>query len=327
MKKTILVTGGAGFIGAHFVLRISKLNWQVIVLDNFSQSRYNILKLDNVNYIEADLKNYEEIERIFAENKVDVVAHFAALASVPDSVINPSGYYENNVCGGLNLLRAMIKHDVKYIINSSSASIYGEPQNEYISEDDQKIPTNPYGYTKLVFEEMLKDFHHAYGLNSISFRYLCASGCDESGLIGEYHNPETHVIPCLLNTALGKRKEFFVYGNDYLTPDGSGIRDYVHVNDLADAHLLAIDKLMKGEPISTAYNVGTNKGFSVFELIKSAEKITGKKINYLIKGRREGDPSRLIANSQKIQTELGWKPKYLNVDVIISTAYNFFSKL
>ncbi len=324
--KNILVTGGAGYIGSHFINAVLKResDISIFVVDNFSQGENNKIKDGKVFYYNADLKDKIEIERIFSENKIDIVVHFAALASVPDSVMKPHDYYQNNIIGGLNLLDAMLKNKVDKIIFSSSASVYGEPISEIITEDHPKNPTNPYGYTKLIFENILKDYKKAYGLNSISFRYFCASGCDESGKIGEYHDPETHIIPSILNTFLGKRSEFHVYGNDFPTSDGSGVRDYIHVNDLADAHVLALSKLLSGENACAFYNLGINKGFSVFELIQAAEMIIGKKLNFKIKERRPGDPSRLIADSSKAQGELNWMPKYLSIEEIIKTAYNFF---
>ncbi|MEI6288241.1 MAG: UDP-glucose 4-epimerase GalE [bacterium] len=323
----ILVTGGAGYIGSHFVNKLkNKDGVNIFVIDNFSQGRNNIISSDNIRYYELDLINKESLSGIFKENNIDIVAHFAALASVPDSVSRPAEYYANNLIGGLNLLNAMIENNVDKIIFSSSASVYGEPTMEEIKEDHPKNPTNPYGYTKLVFENMLKDYQRAYGIKSISFRYFCAAGCDESGVIGEFHNPETHVIPSIINTILGKRKDFCVYGNDYPTKDGSGIRDYIHVNDIADAHILAMDKLFAGTDLCQFYNLGIGKGFSVLDLIGAAQVLSGKKLNYLIKPRRPGDPSKLIADAFSAQQELNWKPKYTTIESIMATAYNFLIK-
>ncbi len=320
----LLVTGGAGYIGAHFINQARLLdNVRIIVVDNFQQTRKNIIKDKKISYYEADLCDLKKLSRTFQKDKIDLVIHFAALANVPESVASPDKYYLNNLVGGLNLLDCMLKNQVKKIIFSSSASVYGEPQSDVIKENHPTIPTNPYGFTKLIFEKMLKDYHRAYGLNSISLRYFCAAGCDESLIIGEYHQPETHVIPNIIFTLLGKRKEFYVYGDDYPTPDGTGIRDYIHVNDLSQAHLLAMNKLLTNKRCEV-YNLGINQGFSVMELIKVAEKISGKKLNYKIKARRPGDPSRLIADSTKAQKEFNWQPKYNKIDQIILTAYNFF---
>ncbi|MFI5205853.1 MAG: UDP-glucose 4-epimerase GalE, partial [Candidatus Paceibacterales bacterium] len=243
--KTILVTGGAGYIGGHFVNTLRKLEgYKIEVVDNFSQSRNNIVEDPNIAYYEVDLRDKQKLLEIVKQTKPDMVVHFAGLASVPDSVAKPFDYYENNIIGGLNLLEAMREVGTNKIIFSSSAAVYGEPIMEEIKEDHPKNPTNPYGYTKLVFENMLKHYSNAYGLNSIALRYFCAAGCNEALEIGEYHNPETHVIPCIIQTILGQRSQFHVFGNDYPTPDGTGIRDYIHVDDLAQAHLKAMEKLI-----------------------------------------------------------------------------------
>ncbi len=323
-EKTILVTGGAGYIGSHFVNQLLRQDVKIVIVDNFSQTRKNIIKNGKVEYFECDLRDKSKLSDIFKKYMFDLVVHFAALASVPESIIKPHEYYENNLLGGLNLLECMRSTGVSKIIFSSSASVYGEPQMEEIKENHPKNPTNPYGYSKLVFEQILKDYSRAYGFNSISLRYFCAAGCDESLSVGEYHNPETHVIPCILKTLLGAREKFFVFGNDFPTPDGTGVRDYIHVNDLAGAHLKAMEKLFENGEICEQYNLGINKGFSVMELIKAAEEISEKKLNFEVKPRRHGDPSRLIANSSKAQAELGWKPQYLEIKDIILSAYNFF---
>jgi len=322
-KKSILVTGGAGYIGSHFVNK-TKDYYNIIVVDNFRESRNNIINNKNIKYIDLDIEKKDELTAVFKNNIIDIVVHFAALASVPDSLTKPKEYYDTNLIGGLNILNTMVETGVKKIIFSSSASVYGEPTTEIIKEDHPKNPTNPYGYSKLVFENILKDYNKAYGINSISLRYFCAAGCDESFKIGEYHNPETHVIPGIIETILGKRKEFYVYGNNYPTPDGTGIRDYIHVNDLASAHILTVEYLSNDRSICDSFNLGINKGFSVIELIESAEKISGKKLIYKTKERRPGDPSRLIADSTKAQQFLNWKPQYLQIEEIISSAYNFF---
>jgi len=250
-----------------------------------------------------------------------LVVHYAAVANVPDSVARPAVYYDNNIVGGLNVLEAMREVGCKKIIFSSTAAVYGE-SDSLIDEDYPKNPTNPYGYSKLVFEQILKDYYKAYGISSVSFRYFCATGCDEGGKIGCYHDPETQVIPNICKTLLGKQKIFNVWGADFPTPDGSGVRDYIHVNDLADAHILAIKKLEENGVF--CYNLGINKGFSVFELIKESEKVSGKKLNYQISPRRAGDPASLVASSAKAQRELGWKPKYTDIGQIIKTDYEFF---
>ncbi|MDQ5962362.1 MAG: UDP-glucose 4-epimerase [Patescibacteria group bacterium] len=325
-KRTILVTGGAGYIGSHIVSALrSSGGYRIEIVDNFRESRSNVIQDESIVYHEVDIRNKEKLMEVFELTKPDLVFHFAALASVPDSMENPAEYYENNVVGGLNLLECMRVCGVKKIVFSSSASTYGEPLTEEITEEHPQVPTNTYGYTKLIFENMLKDYNRSYGFSSISLRYFCASGCDVSAGIGEYHTPETHAIPSIVETLLGRRKEFSVYGNDFPTPDGTGVRDYIHVMDLAEAHTLAMNKLFEENLMCKQYNLGINKGFSVMELIKSAEEISGKKLSYSIKDRRLGDPSRLIANSDKAQKELGWTPKHLDVKDMIASTYEFFS--
>ncbi len=320
--KHILITGGAGYIGAHVVKLLSANSEHMIhVVDIFSQSRKNILRVDNVIYYETDIKNSDELTALFLKVKPAVVFHFAALASVPDSVANPSDYYANNIIGSFNVLEAMRASGCTKIISSSSAAVYGEPMVEIITEDHSKVPTSPYGQTKLMVELMLQDYYRAYQISSISFRYFCASGVDPSLTLGEYHTPETHVIPSLIETVLGKRACFYIFGDDFPTHDGTGVRDYIHVSDLAEAHVLALHKLEQGE-ICTAYNLGINKGFSVKELMMAVEKVAGKAVPHEIKSRRPGDPARLIANAELAMKELDWTPKYLDIEDIIKTAYD-----
>ncbi len=323
--ETILVTGGAGYIGSHFVYKVNKLNkYKICVVDNFRESRNNIILDENISYHETDIRDKNSLLKIFKTVKPICVLHFAALASVPDSMKNPFDYYDTNVIGGINLLECMREVGVNKIIFSSSASIYGEPQLEVIDESHRQLPTNSYGYTKLIFENILKDYHRSYGFDSISFRYFCASGCAMSAGIGEHHEPETHVIPSIVNTILGKREKFFVYGNDYATPDGTGVRDYIHVLDLADAHILAMNKIVDGGSFCAQYNLGINKGFSVLELIKEAERVSGKTCPYEFKPRRPGDPSRLIADASKAKKELQWSPQFLEIRDMVESAYLFF---
>jgi UDP-glucose 4-epimerase len=213
---------------------------------------------------------------------------------------------------------------VKSIVFSSSSSVYGEQESDAITEELSKNPTNPYGRTKLMFEEILKDYHRAYGINSVSFRYFCAAGCDESGKIGEYHAPENHVIPGIVETLLGKREKFYVTGADFATKDGTGIRDYIHVNDLAEAHLLGVKTLLSGKSLCERFNLGINKGFSVLELIVAAEKVTGIKLKYEMKERRPGDPSKLVADAKKAQEFFDWHPRYTEISEIVKTAYDFW---
>lgn len=312
----ILVTGGGGYIGAHFINRLK--GHEVLVVDNFCQGRNNVIK--GIKYEEYDIRDGFNLVQIFKAFKPDVVVHYAAVANVPDSVANPFKYYDNNILGGLNVLGAMQASGCKKIIFSSTAAVYSG-SDAPLTEDSPTNPTNPYGHSKLMFEQILKDYNKAYGIESISFRYFCATGCDEGGKVGCYHDPETQVIPNICKTLLGQQEVFNVWGNDFQTPDGTGVRDYIHVNDLADAHILALEKI-EGVKV---YNLGINQGFSVMELIKEAEKITGKKLNYKISPRRAGDPASLLADSTKAQKELGWTPKY-GLEQMILTDYNFFKR-
>jgi UDP-glucose 4-epimerase len=321
----ILVTGGAGYIGSHFVNQLRKTEHKILVVDNFRESRNNIINDSKIEYLEMDLRDKNQLATVF-EKPIDIVAHFAALASVPDSVVCPSEYYDVNVKGGLNLLDCMIKAKVKKIIFSSSASVYGEPQMEAISEDHPKVPTNPYGRTKLIFEQILGDYYNAYGLNSISFRYFCAAGVDVESGLGEYHNPETHVIPSIIETLIGKRSEFKIFGNDYPTPDGTGIRDFIHVNDVASAHLMVMEKLVSSNSVYDQYNLGNSRGYSVLELIEASERLSGLKLNYSVFQRRPGDPSSLIADNSKARQELDWQPKCSDLDNLIGSALTFFKQ-
>lgn len=315
----ILVTGGFGYIAAHFINRLDLSRHDVFVIDNFCQGKNNIIP--GIKYQDTDIRDYPRLLKEFSDFEPDIVLHYAAVANVPDSVINPWTYYDNNILGGLNVLECMRSTGCKKIIFSSTAAVYGI-SDKMIDEDTVKYPTNPYGHSKLMFEQILKDYYKAYGMESVSFRYFCASGCDEGGKIGCYHYPETQVIPNIVKTLAGKQKIFNVWGNDFPTPDGTGVRDYIHVNDLADAHILALDKVDGCK----AYNLGINKGYSVMQLIAAAEKITGLKLNYEISPRRAGDPPILIADSTKARRELGWKPRYTIKDMI-RTDYQFFKTL
>lgn len=324
-KISVLVTGGAGYIGSHVVNSLRKEGlYKIFVVDNFSESRNNIIKDDFVSYHEVDIRNKVLLEKTFQEIKPDVVFHLAALTSVPLSMRDPGEYYDVNILGGLNILECMRLVGTNKIIFSSSAAVYGEPEKEIIDENHSKNPTSTYGYTKLVFENVLKDYNRAYGISSISLRYFCAAGCEADSGIGEHHKNETHIIPSIVETLLGRREEFFVYGKDFSTLDGTGVRDYIHVQDLAQGHICAMNKVFSEKNVYEQYNLGINKGFSVLDLIKEAETVSGKKLNFSFKERRPGDPSQLVANSTKAKNELGWVPKFTDIKDMVSSTYYFF---
>lgn len=316
---SVLVTGGAGYIGSHTVRQLKKDGFSVTVLDNlFKGHRESIA---GIPLIEADLRDREAIGKVFRENRFEAVIHFAALSLVGESMKDPAAYYENNVCGTLNLLTAMAENGVKNIVFSSTAATYGEPEAVPIREDSRKEPVNVYGRTKLVIEGMLGDFYAAYGLGYVALRYFNAAGADEKGDIGEDHSPETHLIPILFEALNGRREKVTVYGNDYGTKDGTCIRDYIHVNDLASAHVLALKHLLNGGT-PDCFNLGNGKGYSVLEVIGAAEKATGRKVPYAVGERRAGDPAVLIASYDKIREKLGWEPRY-GLHEIVSSAWAF----
>lgn len=318
----ILVTGGAGYIGSHMVWLLLEKGYDVVVIDNLEKGHKKAVL--GGKFYNGDLKDKEFLEKVFAENDISAVIHFAASSLVGESVQNPIKYYYNNVYGTLNLVDTMIKHSVKKLVFSSTAAVYGEPENIPILEEDKTQPTNPYGETKLAIEKMLKWMDVAYGLKFVSLRYFNVAGSHPDGIIGEDHNPETHLIPIVLQTALGIREKVIVYGNDYNTKDGTCIRDYIHVIDLCDAHLKAMEYLEKNNK-SEIFNLGNGMGFSVMEVIEKASEVVGKKIPYEIGPRRAGDPSILVASSQKAQELLGWQQKYNSLETIISTAWKWHS--
>lgn len=316
----ILVTGGAGYIGSHFVKILVQKGYETIVVDNLSRGHIESIHPD-AQFEKADLLESGALSEVISKYKPDAVVHFAALAYVGESVESPSLYYENNVVGSFNLIRACVQNNIKKIVFSSTCSIYGNPETTPIDESQKSNPINPYANTKLTVEKILGDFDTAYGLKFVALRYFNAAGADPDALIGESHNPETHLIPLVLSTAMGMRNKVDVYGNDYDTPDGTCIRDYIHVNDLANAHLKAIE-FLKRENRSEIINLGTGKGFSVMEIINSCESVTAKKINYQITGRRPGDPAILVADNRKAGRLLGWETEF-NLDRIISTAWKW----
>lgn len=318
---SILVTGGAGYIGSHFVRKLLKeSNQQIIIADNLSRGHIESIP-KYVAFINVDLKNYQDTENIFKKFNINSIVHFAAYAYVGESVENPALYYENNVLGSFNLIKAATLAGVKYFVFSSTCSLYGNPIKVPISESESTKPINPYAYTKLFIEKILADFDTAYGLKYVALRYFNAAGADFSGEIGESHDPEPHLIPIVLATALKKRKLVNVFGDNYNTPDGTCIRDYIHVYDLADAHIKALDYL-KNSNSSNFFNLGTGSGNSVKEIIESAKKITGLDIPYQVVDRRPGDPDILVADNKKAKEILNWSPKY-TLDDIITSAFNW----
>lgn len=317
----VLVCGGAGYIGSHTVYELIERGHSVVVVDSLIKGHKAAIHNEAKFYL-GDIRDEEFMDRVFRENQIDAVIDFAAFSLVGESVNEPFKYYENNVYGTLKLLEAMERANVKKIVFSSTAATYGEPENDIIVESDNTNPTNPYGETKLTVEKMLKWADNAYGIKFVALRYFNAAGAHISGKIGEDHNPETHLIPIILQTALGQREKMFIFGDDYDTPDGTCVRDYIHVTDLADAHIKALEKLFKTNE-SGIYNLGNGKGFSVKEVIEKAKKVTGKDFKVEIEARRNGDPSTLIASSEKAIKELGWKPKFNTLDKIIETAWNW----
>lgn len=316
----ILVTGGAGYIGSHTVKMLEQMGENVVTYDNLIKGHRSAVKCKR--FIEGDISDSELLENTIKTYDIEAVIHFAAFSLVGESMENPALYYKNNVEGTLNLLETMLKCDVKKLVFSSTAAVYGEPESIPITEDSLKIPTNVYGRTKLMMESVMEDYSKAYGLKYIALRYFNACGADESGEIGEDHNPESHLIPLILDACLGKRAGIKIYGDDYNTKDGTCIRDYIHVNDLAKAHILALKALYNGHD-SAAYNLGNGVGFSVKEIIAAAERVTGVILKKEIIERRKGDPAILIASSEKAKTELGVSLEYTDIDKIIETAYNW----
>lgn len=320
----ILIVGGAGYIGSHQVKMMLDFNNRVIVLDNLNTGYQEMID-SRAKFYQGDVRDYDLVCQILKTEQIDVVMHFAALSLVGISMSQPSEYYDNNVVGMLNLLNCMKDCDVKKIVFSSTAAVYGEHDKMPIAEDYLTNPTNPYGETKLAMEKMIKWFDEAYGIKYVTLRYFNVAGASFDSKLGELHNPETHLIPIVLQVALNKREHLSVYGNDYPTKDGTCIRDYIHVEDLCMAHKLAIDYLYK-KNISNCFNLGYGHGFSVMEIIEAARKVTKHPIQLKVEARRAGDPALLIASNSRAVTELKWQPKYDNIDLIIDSAYQFYAK-
>lgn len=325
-KPTILVTGGAGYIGSHAVLALKQAGYQVVVLDNLVYGHRDIVEqVLQVELVAGDTNDRALLDRLFADHKFAAVMHFAAYAYVGESVTKPDKYYRNNVTGTLTLLEAMVAASVKKFVFSSTCATYGVPHTVPIPEDHSQNPINPYGATKLMVERMLADFDPAYDFKSVSFRYFNAAGADPEGRLGEDHNPETHLIPLVLMAAMGKQESIAIFGTDYPTRDGTCIRDYIHVTDLAQAHVLGLEYLLKGGD-SEIFNLGNGNGFSVKEVIETARQVTGKPITAVEHDRRPGDPPALVGSGEKARAMLGWAPQYADLSKILTHAWQWHQK-
>jgi UDP-glucose 4-epimerase len=320
MKKVILVTGGAGYIGSHVVKELRRQGYRPLVYDNLATGHPWAIRQDEL--IKGDLRDQGHVQEILHKDKPLAVMHFAANSLVGESVERPELYFRNNVINSFNLLEAMLTYKVKYFIFSSSAAVYGNPLQVPISEDHPLAPVNPYGEGKVFVEKALRWHDEAHGLRYISLRYFNAAGADPEGKLGEAHNPETHLIPRILEVALGKRPVIEIYGTDYETPDGTCIRDYIHVTDLAQAHILALEALLNGVG-SRVYNLGNQRGFSVKEVVDAARAVTKHPIPVQESTRRPGDPPVLVASSERIKKELDWKPRYDDLKIILETAWGW----
>ncbi|MDR1558538.1 MAG: UDP-glucose 4-epimerase GalE [Clostridiales bacterium] len=322
--SAVLVCGGAGYVGSHTAAELVERGYEIVVVDNLEKGHRDAV-WPGARFYQGDLRDEEFMTSVFEKHRINSVVHFAAYSLVSESVESPVKYYENNVCGALTLLKAMMKANVYHIVFSSTAAAYGEPQSVPILESAPTLPINPYGETKLAVEKMFKWFDKAYGLKYAVLRYFNVAGAHPSGRIGEDHRPETHLIPTVLQTALGKIPKLKLFGDDYPTTDGTCVRDYIHATDLADAHILALEKLLKHNA-SMTYNLGNGKGFSNKEIVETAKAVTGKSIPVEIAPRRPGDPPELVASSEKIIRELGWRPRYNTLEQIIGTAWEWHSK-
>ena len=326
MAKTVLVVGGAGYIGSHTALALEKAGYDVLVFDNLSTGHKEFLRFGRHEI--GDLADKEALNRVFSDNNISAVMHFASSISVGESVQKPAEYYRNNVANSLNLLEVIRDHEVKFFIFSSTAAVYGSPQEMPIKETHPLYPINPYGRTKLAMEWMLQDFTEAYGLHYTVLRYFNAAGAapgEWNAGIGEWHEPETHLIPLVLQAALDPAEEVKIFGRDYGTPDGTCIRDYIHVCDLADAHILAMERLMAGEK-SDVFNLGNGHGYSVREVLECAREISKMPIRAKDVARRPGDPDSLVADGLKASSVLGWKPNFIHLNAIVATAWEWLRK-
>lgn len=319
----VLVCGGAGYIGSHINKQLNKEGYETVVFDNLVYGHREAAKWGH--FVRGDLQNLDEIEAVFRNYKIDAVFHFAAYAYVGESVGQPEKYYYNNVANTLNLLHVMKQYGCDKIIFSSTCATYGEPERVPITEDMPQDPINPYGASKLMVERIFQDYSKAYGLKFVVLRYFNAAGADPEGEIGESHTPETHLIPLVLDAASGRREDIKVFGTDYDTPDGSCIRDYIHVYDLATAHLLALHYLEEGKE-SDFFNLGNALGTSVLEVVEAVKKVSGREFTVTLTGRRPGDPAKLVGSSEKAQKVLGWRPVYGDIDTIVGHAWNWHRK-
>lgn len=317
-RSSILVVGGAGYIGSHMLLALRAHGHQVVVLDNLSSGHAEFVT--DFELIRGHLGDTDLLNKIFKQYNIGAVMHFAAHIEVGESVENPGKYYQNNVAATLNLLDAMVQHNIKHFIFSSTAAIFGQVGQAPIAVDDPQSPINPYGRSKWMVEQILKDYDLAYGLKSVCLRYFNACGADPEGRVGESHQPESHLIPLILQVASLKREKIYIYGDDYPTPDGTCIRDFVHVCDIASAHLLALEQLIKTQ-CSQSYNLGNGRGFSVKQVIAAAKQVTGRPIKVELAARRAGDPAVLVADATLTQQQLNWTPLYPDLPSIISHAW------
>jgi UDP-glucose 4-epimerase len=323
-SQHILIVGGAGYIGSHVNKRLSQQGYRTVIFDNLSRGHRESVKWGK--FVEGDTGAIGQVRSLFSKYRFAAVMHFSAFTYVGESLSDPAKYYVNNVMNTLNLLNVMRESNVENFIFSSSAAVYGDPVEIPITESHQLKPINPYGRTKLMVENILADYSVAYGLRFAALRYFNAAGADSECEIGEWHEPETHLIPLVLDAALGVRKNIPIYGSDYETRDGTCVRDYIHVTDLADAHIRALERLLGGEG-SAVFNLGNGKGFSVREVIDTAVKVTGRKIPVADAPRRAGDPAVLIADAKKAEDVLGWRPQYPGLEAIIGTAWRWHCKL
>ena len=322
MAKTVFVTGGGGYVGSHCAKAFAEAGWTVVTYDNFSRGHRDLVKWGEA--IEGDILDRAALDAALARVKPDAVAHFAAFAYVGESMASPETYYRNNVLGTMTLLDAMIAAGVGQMVFSSSCATYGI-SNDLITEDTPQAPINPYGETKLICEKMIRDYGLAHGLRSVALRYFNAAGCDPDGETGERHDPEPHVIPLAIRGAMDGTFTFNIFGSDYDTPDGTCVRDYIHVSDLADAHKRALDYLADGGA-SDVFNLGTGRGYSVLELADAVGRVAGKPVPRVMADRRPGDPPRLVASADKAKRILGWVPERSDLDTILKTAWAWFQK-